>query len=102
MADGEHQVQMEWSSDTPFEAVNAFRITRIEDEVQLLIGHLNLSFILDRVASKKELKITPTSARGLSLSARAFKDLRDKVQEIYTAMEKAGIYDEERGRSSNG
>lgn len=95
MADGDLQIQLEWPPDAPFEPVNAFRISRIQDEVQILLGYVNLATILDRVAVKKELSATPMSARGLSLSARAFKELRDKVQEIYTAMEKAGIYDEE-------
>jgi len=89
----EIQVEMAWPADMLFEPVNAFRISRIADEVQILTGYVNLAFVLDRVAAKKEVKVTPAPARGLSLSARAFKDLRDRVEEIYIAMEKAGIYD---------
>ena len=47
MTDDTYEIQIEWSPDTPFEAVNGFRISRISDEVQILIGYVNLAFALE-------------------------------------------------------
>lgn len=93
--DDQPQITIDWPATPPVEPANVFRVSRIQDEVQVLVGYVNVTDMIDRAKERKTFAIGTVSARGFSLSARAFRELHARVNEIYEAMQRGGVYDED-------
>lgn len=82
-----------WPKEYQTGAANIFRFSRVLDEVQMIHGLVRLSDITE-LLEQGEMAVTVEAAEvgSLMMGARAFKDLYDKVSEIYEAMVASGVY----------
>lgn len=83
----------------PPEAVNHFRISRVGNEVQLLVGYVDIGRLAKFLEEAKEQKsesptftLQPEISHRFSIGLGPFQELWQKVNHIYTAMEAAGHY----------
>ncbi len=72
----------------PAEGANYFHIAFVSDEVQLLVGSINLADLHEAAQGQlAELSVTPNVAHRYLLSVTAFERLRANVETIYAAIQ---------------
>lgn len=78
--------------------VNAFRIGRVGQQVQMLVGYIDVTKVADAIERARttddkspEISIVPEGAQRMYMTPDSFVELKDKVDFMHNALTKAGV-----------